>query len=306
MDSAHQSFDPPVAIAQKIAPNLRRILAPNPSPMTFRGTNTYLLGSSDLAIIDPGPDQLTQLRAIKAALQGTQKITHILITHSHLDHSPLARRLSADCGAPIFAFGRCDAGQSDRMKALIKSGYSGCGEGVDSEFIPDHILKDGSKLTGPDWELEAIHTPGHFSNHLCFGWQEAAFTGDHIMGWASSMVSPPDGDMGDFIRSCKALLQRNWNVFYPGHGDIVQTPNARIRDLLAHRKHRERSILAALSAEGRSIKEITKSVYHDTSEALLPAAARNVFAHLIDLCERQKAICDDPIRFESQFRSLTP
>ena len=115
-----------------------------------------------------------------------------------------------------------------------------------------------------------------------------------------------DQNMGDFIHSCKTLLQRNWNVFYPGHGDIVQTPNARIRDLVAHREHRERSILAALSVEGRSIKEITKNVYHDTSEALLPAAERNVFAHLIDLCERQKAICDDPVRFESQFRSLTP
>ena len=131
MDSAYQSFDPPVGIAQQIAPNLRRILAPNPSTMTFRGTNTYLLGGSDLAIIDPGPDQLTQLRAIKAALQGTQKITHILITHSHIDHSPLARRLSADCGAPIFAYGRSDAGQSNRMKALIESGYSGGGEGVE-------------------------------------------------------------------------------------------------------------------------------------------------------------------------------
>ena len=119
------------------------------------------------------------------------------------------------------------------------------------------------------------------------------------------MVSPPDGDMGDFIRSCETLLQRDWKVFYPAHGDIVQTPNARIRELLAHREHRERSILAALSVEGRSIKEITKNVYLDTSDALLPAAERNVFAHLIDLCERQKAICDEPIRFESQFRSLT-
>ena len=192
------------------------------------------------------------------------------------------------------------------MKELIKSGYSYGGEGNDYKFTPDYTLKDGSKLAGPDWELEAIHTPGHFANHLCFGWQESAFTGDHVMGWASSMVSPPDGDMGDFIRSCETLMQRDWNVFYPGHGDIIQRPNARVRDLIAHRKHREHSILAALSVEGRCIKEITKIVYHDTSDTLLQAAAQNVFAHLIDLCERRKAICDGPIQFESQFRSLKP
>ncbi|MCB2137247.1 MAG: MBL fold metallo-hydrolase, partial [Rhodobacteraceae bacterium] len=187
--------------AVTLAPGLRRVLAPNPSPMTFRGTNTYILGEDAVAVIDPGPESEAHLAALLAAIGDAGRISHILVTHAHLDHSPLARRLARLSGAPVLAFGAAEDGRSARMAALAASGHAGGGEGVDTAFRPDCRLSDGDRIEGAGWVLEAIHTPGHFAGHLSFLWGDRVFSGDHVMGWASSLVSPPDGDMGAYMRS---------------------------------------------------------------------------------------------------------
>jgi len=216
------SFDPPVGIPQDLAPALRRILAPNPSPMTFRGTNTYLLGTREIAVIDPGPDSADHLNAILGALRGGQTITHIVVTHAHLDHSPLARALSAHTKAPVLAFGDAAAGRSDAMKAVIAAGLTSGGEGVDSAFTPDIHLPHGAEFQAGDQTLTALHTPGHMGNHMCFDWNGAVFCGDLVMGWASSLVSPPDGDLTDFMASCHMLAARAPRILHAGHGAPIE------------------------------------------------------------------------------------
>jgi len=275
-------FDPPVGVLQTLAPGLGRIVAPNPSPMTYRGTNTYLLGDGPYAVIDPGPLSPPHLEAILAA----GPISHIFVTHAHLDHSPLAKPLAEATGAPVFAFGGAHAGRSPIMTKLARDGLLGGGEGVDSAFAPDHLLADGDVVTGAGWHLTALHTPGHIGNHLCFAWDDICFTGDHVMGWASSLVSPPDGDLTDFMASCARLAQTKWHLFFPGHGDIIETPAARLDWLIAHRKGREAEILAQLATGPATAQSLTKAIYAGTPAALLPAAERNVLAHLIDLTGR--------------------
>lgn len=218
-------FNPEIGTSYQLANDVIRITAPNPSPMTFRGTNTYLLGTTDLAVIDPGPESDAHLQAILAALKPDQKITHILITHSHLDHSPLAARLSKQTDAPVYGFGPSGAGQSDIMKSLARGGQLGGGEGFDPDFAPDHFLKDKDHITGANWSMQALWTPGHFGNHLCFGDEKRMFCGDHVMGWATSLVSPPDGDLTQFMASCARLLEHPASIYYPGHGAPLETPH---------------------------------------------------------------------------------
>lgn len=280
---APDAFDPSIGQAERLEPLLRRIVAPNPSPMTYRGTNTYLLGDRHIAVIDPGPDDGDHLQAILDAIEPGQQISHIIVTHTHIDHSPLARPLADACGAPIFAFGGPTAGRSPVMEELAASAPLGGGEGIDTEFVPDQILKDGQSLTAPDWTLTAIHTPGHLGNHLCLGWNDACFTADHVMGWASSLVSPPDGDLTDFMASCAKLQQADWRVFYPGHGGPVTDPEQRLSWLIAHRQSRESEILSALSNGPATAQELAALIYSETPPALLGAASRNVLAHLVDL-----------------------
>jgi len=276
-------FNPPVGVAQTLAPGLRRIVAPNPSPMTYRGTNTYLLGETALAVIDPGPDSAPHLSAILQAVGPDQHVSHIIVTHTHLDHSPLAASLSERTGAPIFAFGAADAGRSTVMQQLADAGTVGGGEGIDADFSPDEIVADGDIITGSGWELDVIHTPGHIGNHISLGWGDACFTADHVMGWASSLVSPPDGDLTDFMRSCARLQTRDWQVFYPGHGAPVEEPAARLDWLVGHRRAREAAILELLSKGPSSAPSLARIIYTETPAALLGAAVRNVLAHLIDL-----------------------
>ena len=211
------------------APEIRRLLAPNPSPMTYTGTNTYLLGLRDIAVIDPGPDHDAHFAAILAAIGPSQKITKILVTHSHLDHAPLARRLSAHCGAPVYAYGDSGAGRRPQMIAISEAGSIGGGEGVDYNFQPDITLEDGAVLDHEGQELIAVWTPGHFGNHMAFSWNEAVFSGDHVMAWASTMISPPDGDLGAFRRSCSKLQLRSERLYLPGHGDAIEDGGARAR-----------------------------------------------------------------------------
>ena len=277
------SFDPVIGQAEHLEPGLRRIVAPNPSPMTYRGTNTYVLGDRALAVIDPGPASNQHLDAILSAVGPDQRITHIVVSHAHLDHSPLASALSQKTGAPVYAFGPAEAGRSAIMKQLADTGMAGGGEGIDTNFVPDITLRDGDQTRTEDWVLTALHTPGHIGNHLCLAWNDTCFTADHVMGWASSLVSPPDGDLTDFMASCAKLRNHHWRVFYPGHGAPVTDPRGRLDWLIAHRLAREAAILNALQAGPADATQLAAAIYTDTPPGLLPAAARNVLAHLIDL-----------------------
>ncbi|MCL3882666.1 MBL fold metallo-hydrolase [Marivita sp. GX14005] len=294
-------FDPVPGDAEPLAPGVRRILAPNPSPMTFRGTNTYLLGWRELAVIDPGPDDPAHLRAILRAAEGG-RITAILISHAHLDHSALARPLAERAGAPVYAFSDALGGRSARMQNLAASGLARGGEGVDLAFRPDIALGDNDSVTGDGWCLTALHTPGHFGNHLCFAWGDTLFCGDLVMGWASSLVSPPDGDLTDFMASCRRLRAAPWSVFYPGHGAPIGRPAERLDWLIAHRLSREAALLDALSQGAATCTELAARVYTDTPPALIHAATRNILAHMIDLHGRNMVSAELPLSAETRFR----
>ena len=287
---------------RRLAPGLRRLTAPNPSPMTYRGTNTYLLGDGKLAVIDPGPADPAHLDAIRAALGPGEEISVILVTHSHADHAPLARTLSAETGAAVLAAGPSDWGRSPRMARLAADGGLGGGEGVDTAFAPDTQVGEGSRIDGPWGRIDALATPGHMANHLCFAWDGALFTGDLVMGWSTSLVSPPDGDMGAFMASCRRLAARDDRIYHPGHGDPVRDPRARLAELIAHREAREAQILAALrTLSPADAATLARQVYKDLDAALLPAATRNVLAHLIDLEERSVVRCPGDLHAAAQF-----
>ncbi len=283
MDAQMLAFNPEAGVAEELEPKVRRVLAPNPSPMTFRGTNTYLVGTKDICVIDPGPAQDQHLAAILNALTPDQYISHIVVTHAHLDHSPLAAALSDATGAQIYAFGGPTAGRSAIMTQLAEAGMAGGGEGVDHSFRADHHVSEGARISGSDWSLEVLHTPGHFGNHISLAMHDMCFVGDHVMGWASSLVSPPDGDLTDFMLSCEKLRARDWRVFHAGHGAPIQNPGERLSWLMSHRRGREQEILAALTMSPANATSLAGMIYKDTPDALLPAATRNVFAHLIDL-----------------------
>ena len=298
---APDDFDPEPGRLEQLEPRVWRILAPNPSPMTYRGTNTYLVGTKNLAVIDPGPQSEAHLEAILSSLRPDQSISHILVTHSHLDHSPLAPALSQRCGAPIYAFGDSSSGRSRIMQSLIDLGMRGGGEGIDRAFRPDVQLRDGAVLDGGDWQLEVLHTPGHLGNHLCFALGDACFTADHVMGWASSLVSPPDGDLTDFMASCQRLRARNWEVFHPGHGAPVSDPAARLDWLIAHRTARETAILEALAKGDATASELASAIYTETPPELLGAATRNVFAHLVDLAGKSRVSPEGALHAAARF-----
>lgn len=275
---------PAPGVMQPVAPGVRRILAPNPSPMTYWGTHTYVLGEGDVALVDPGPMIPVHAEAILAGLAPGERITQILVTHAHLDHSPLARVLSDRTGAPIYAYGDAKTGRSAVMEELAAQELTAGGEGVDWDFALDICLADGERLmTGGGLEVEALYTPGHMANHLSFAIGDIVLTGDLVMGWASTLISPPDGDLTAFLASCNRLAARDDQLYLPAHGAPVTNPAARLTWLVAHRKEREAAILDALQAGPADLRNITRIVYTDTDPALLPAAERNVFAHLIDL-----------------------
>lgn len=300
MDTA-AAFNPPVGVADEVGPNIRRILAPNPSPMTFRGTNTYLVGSRQVAVIDPGPDDSNHLDAIMNALRPDQEVTHILVTHAHLDHSPLATRLAREIGTRIYGYGAADAGRSAIMQQLADTGLVGGGEGVDAGFVPDVGLDDGAVVEGEDWQLTAHWTPGHFGNHLSFSMGETVFTGDLVMGWASSLVSPPDGDLSDFMASCHRLRDLDAAVFHAGHGAPIADPNGRLDWLIGHRQSREAAILDQLRHGPANAETLARAIYTDTPAALLPAATRNVLAHLVDLYGKNLATPQTELTAQATF-----
>ncbi|WP_209503800.1 MULTISPECIES: MBL fold metallo-hydrolase [unclassified Ruegeria] len=302
---APDEFNPPSGVATELQPGLRRILAPNPSPMTYRGTNTYLLGDRDIAVIDPGPASEVHLNAILNELRPGQRISHIVVTHTHLDHSPLAAPLAARTGAAIYAFGGPEAGRSAVMTTLAARGLAGGGEGIDTAFRPDVEVADGEVILGDDWQLDVIHTPGHLGNHIALAWKDTCFTADHVMGWASSLVSPPDGDLTDFMAACHRLRARDWSVFHAGHGAPITDPAARLDWLIRHRQNREAQILSALGDAHGTAWQLAERIYTDTPATLLPAAERNVFAHLVDLTGKKQVSPHGELSANAVFRRVS-
>jgi len=278
-------------IIDHLTPMVRRIRAANPSPMTGTGTNSYVLGAGgDLILVDPGPMLDGHIEALLAAPAKGERIAMILVTHAHLDHSAAAPHLARLTGAPVLAFGGATSGRSPAMEALARSGMGGGGEGLDHGFRPDRSVTDGEVLHCGAVRVEVIHTPGHLGGHICLGLGGVLLSGDHAMGWASSLISPPDGDMRAYMTSLRALRRQTWEMMLPGHGPEVRHVDERLSALIAHRESREADILSALAAGPASPGALAARIYHDTPAALLPAAARNVLAHLIDLTERNLVI----------------
>ena len=275
-------------------PAIRCVVAPNPSMMTQNGTNTYILGTGRVAIIDPGPAIDTHRTAILAALHPGESVSHILVTHAHLDHSGLAPSLSRALSAPVYGFGPAESGRTPAMQRLADLIPIGGGEGVDHAFIPDIAVADNERIGASTWEVQAIHTPGHMGNHLCFAAGDILFSGDHVMGWSTSLISPPHGDMTTYMDSLAKLARRSWSVFFPGHGAAVTDPSQRLAALIAHRRAREMALLAVLAQRPADIATLTRLVYPQIETRLVAAARRNVIAHLIDL-EGRKLIAAAPV-----------
>jgi len=286
---------------EQLQSGLRCLVAPNPSPMTYQGTCTYVIGTGDVAVVDPGPIHQGHLRAILDGLAPGERITHILVTHAHLDHSPGARALSDATGAPIYAFGPPEAGRSDVMRDLAARGVAGGGEGVDHGFAPDQRLGNGETLAHGDWAVTALHTPGHFCNHLCFAIGDAVLSGDLIMGWSSTLISPPDGDLSDYYRSLAQIEALRPRILYPGHGAPVRDPLPLIAEHRAHRETRSAQILQALSSDSATPAHLTAQIYRDLPSALHGAAQRNVFAHLIELEQQKKVHATTPLHPNAEF-----
>ncbi|MBA3911913.1 MAG: MBL fold metallo-hydrolase [Rhodobacter sp.] len=291
------------ALLSAASPQIRCLTADNPSPLTGAGTNTYLLGSAEIAVIDPGPDLPGHLIAILGALAPGERVTRIVVTHAHRDHSALAPRLAAATGAEVLAFGPALSGRSPLMTRLAPD-LPASGEGLDLGFQPDTLLADNDRVTGPDWELAALHTPGHLGGHLCLALGDTLFSGDHVMGWSTTLISPPDGDMAAYMASLRRLQSGPWQRFLPGHGDPVEDPAARMAELVAHRLGREGAILAQLAENPATIPDLARRIYRDTPVQLLPAAERNVLAHLIDLASRNLVTASPALHPAALFHRL--
>ena len=268
----------PTGDVERLEPLVARVLAPNASPFTYTGTQTYLVGTEEgIAVIDPGPDDPDHLGALETAI-GEARVCAIMCTHTHRDHSPAAAPLARSTGAPVVG---C-------APLVLESDHPRIDAPFDRTYEPDRVLHDGEAMTGPGWTLRAVATPGHTSNHLCFALEEsgAMFTGDHVMGWSTSVVVPPDGDMADYMASLATLYEREDRVYYPAHGPAVEKPRQLVRGMIGHRRQRERQILRLLGEEARSIDALVPVMYKGVHEHLWPAAAQSVLAHLLDLEQR--------------------
>jgi glyoxylase-like metal-dependent hydrolase (beta-lactamase superfamily II) len=278
----------------QVSPLIRRVIANNPGPFTFTGTGTYIIGKGEgVAVIDPGPDQPEHLQAILEATQG-ERVSHILITHHHLDHSPLARPLADATGAVVYGCAVAELPAEDGVRT--EAGYD--------RFTPDISVCDGGEVAGHGWTFEAIPTPGHTSNHICYALAEenACFTGDHIMGWSTTVVSPPDGDMADYLASLDVIQGRNFRTLWPTHGPPITEPGPFIDAYRAHRMERERQILAQLAAGKTRIVDMVPAMYVGVDQRLYPAAGRSVLAHMIQLVKTGRAVTDGAAGIESEYR----
>ena len=285
MDSPDLSNEP-YALAELVSPLVRRVLARNASPFSYTGTQTYIVGHGEVAVIDPGPlgDDPAHVGEL-IRLIGDDRIVAIMCTHTHRDHSPAAAPLSAVTGAPVIG---C-------APLVLSDDGPRADAGFDPTYAPDRVLADGEAITGPGWTLTALHTPGHTSNHLCYALVEekALFTGDHIMGWSTTVVSPPDGDMADYMRSLQLLMERDDAVYYPAHGPAVDQPQRLARGMMVHRRQREGQIMKLLGTGVTQIPGMVTEMYKGLDVRLHPAAGRSVLAHLLDMRHRELVVGAD-------------
>lgn len=282
------SFTPAYGESVEVAPGVRRITVNNPGPFTFHGTNSYVVGEDTVAVIDPGPEDDDHFDALVAAIAG-RPVSHVLVSHTHVDHSPLAPRLAAATGAVVVAEGPHRPARPLRIGEINPLDASG-----DTAFMPDVPIADGERIAGDGWALTAIFTPGHTANHMVFALEGTGivFSADHVMAWATSIVAPPDGAMSDYMQSLDRMLERDDTLYLPGHGGPVTNPAAFLRGLKAHRKMRERAIVERLRSGDRTVAEMVAAIYRDTDPRLHGAAALSVLAHLEDLEARGQVTAD--------------
>ncbi len=267
----------PTGEVEQLEPLVARVLAANASPYTYTGTQTYLVGTEDLAVIDPGPADADHLAALTKAIAG-RPMRAIMCTHTHRDHSPAAAPLAEATGAPVVG---C-------APLVIESNEPRVDAPFDKNYAPMRVLEDGEAMAGTGWTLRAIATPGHTSNHLCYALEEsgAMFTGDHVMGWSTSVVVPPDGVMADYMASLSRLYEREDRIYYPAHGPAITKPRQLVRGMIGHRRARERQVLKLLAEEPCEVSALIPVMYKGVDERLWPAAAQSVLAHLLDLEKR--------------------
>ncbi len=263
----------------EVAPGIRRIVARNPGPFTLYGTGTYVIGRGNVAVVDPGPADTAHIAALLAALDG-ETITHLLVTHTHVDHSPGCRLLRQHTDAKTYAYGPHGAGKLEAGVPVE--------EGGDMQFNPDSRVRHGDVIHGDGWSVECVYTPGHTSNHMCYQLRGAGalFTGDHVMGWSTSIISPPDGDMAAYMGSLDLLLERDDRVYWPTHGPCIADPKPLVRAFMAHRRERERQILGCVADGVGAIDAMVPLMYTDLPEFMHPAAARSVLAAVVYLVDR--------------------
>lgn len=278
----------------RLSPRIRRVIAKNPSPFTYFGTGTYIVGRGEVAVIDPGPDLESHVDALEAALEG-ELVSHIMVTHTHRDHSPAARTLQRRVGGTIYAFGPHGSGRPEAGVAVE--------EGTDHDFVPDIPLKDGDTVTGSDWSLEAVHTPGHCSNHLCYRLHEerTLFCGDHVMGWSTTVVAPPDGDMRAYMCSLRRLLDSDDAIYWPTHGPAIYDPPSFVSACIEHREAREAQILDCIRTGNVTIPTMVEKIYASVDPGLHPAAARSVLSHLVHLIETDRVATVGNTSIDSTF-----
>lgn len=293
-------FEPAYGAAIEVSERVLRVTARNPSPFTFHGTNSYIIGSDTLAVIDPGPDNEEHFNTLVDAIGG-RPVSHIFVSHTHRDHSPLAARLKAVTGATVLAEGPHRPARPLRIGETNPLDAS-----ADIEFQPDVVLPDGSLTTGDGWAIRTVLTPGHTANHAAFALEGTGilFSADHVMAWATSIVAPPDGAMADYMASLDRLLEREDRVLLPGHGGAVTAPKTFMRGLKAHRKMRERAVLERLKLGDRTIKTIVEAIYRETDPRLHGAAGLSVLAHLEDLVARGLAATEGEISIDAVFRPV--
>jgi hydroxyacylglutathione hydrolase len=293
-DPFERAHDPIIGGVERLAPGVRVVTAPNAGPMTFTGTRTYIVGAGAVAVIDPGPDSAAHRAAVAAALDPGERVTAVLVTHAHRDHSEGAAAMGALLGAEVLAHGDPIGARSPALARIAEELELGGGEGLDPRFVPDRRIGAGEVIAGPGWTLTALATPGHTADHLSFVFAEgeALFSGDLVMGWSTTVISPPDGDLAAYRESLDRLRARGEGVYFPGHGAPVARPRRLVGHLLAHRGAREVQILAALGTAPARVPDLVAAMYRGIAPELRGAAARNVLAHLIDLAERGKVVVD--------------
>ena len=294
------SFDPAYGQGVTVAPDVQRVTAKNPSPFTFHGTNSYIIGRDTLAVVDPGPDDEAHFQTLLRVI-ANRPVSHIFVGHTHRDHSPLADRLKAHTGSPVLAEGPHRPARPLRIGEINPLDAS-----ADTEFTPDMALADGGLIDGGDWAIRTILTPGHTANHAAFALEGTGilFSADHVMAWSTSIVAPPDGAMTDYMASIDKLLARHDKVFLPGHGGPVRHPHKFMRGLKAHRKMRERSIIERLKSGDRTIADMVAQIYRDTDPRLHGAAALSVLAHLEDLVARGVVNADGDPSIDANYALL--